>query len=188
MARNFVSGGELIEIAANAIFNDTSFSVAMRWRAAAAAQWSAIGKHQASTSQNGWLFSSTGGSPNRLQFSVKPNTGGGWGVVDGSANASDGNWHSAVARCDRTSSGTLDLMVDGTSATQVASGAFDPTAQVLRIGRSIDGFWSDFIGDLEDIAFWGVRLTADEARAYCQGAAPGSIRPQSLKLWLPLGD
>lgn len=189
MARNFAAGGEFIEIAPDAIFNDASFSVAFRWRTATAAQWEVVSKHQASTSQNGWGIQSNGGSPNRLQASYKANTGGGAALVNTAADASDGNWHSAVARYVRSGgSPTLDLMVDGTSATQLGIGAFDPTAQVLRIGRSIDGFWADFIGDVEDFAYWNVRLTADEALAFCRGAAPGSIRPLGLKLWLPLGD
>lgn len=188
MARNFVSGREYIEIAPNAIFDDTSFSVAFRWRATVAAQWEVISKHQASTSQNGWGIQSNNGSPNRLQASYKANVGGGAALVDTTVNASDGNWHSAVARYVRSGTCTIDLMVDGTSATQLSISAFDPTAQVLRIGSSIDGFWADFIGDIEDFAFWGVRLTADEARAFCNGASPASIRPASLKCWLPLGD
>ena len=188
MARNFGAGREYIEIAPNAVFNDTIFSIAFRWRLPSSGQWSLISKHQASTSQNGWGFSSNNGSPNRLQFAAKPNSGGGWTVVDGSVNAADGAWHSAVGRCNRSASGTLDIMVDGTSATQVAIGAFDHTAQVLRIGSSIDGFWADVIGDIEDFAYWSARLTGDECRAFCQGAEPGSIRPADLKVWLPLRD
>lgn len=189
MARNFGAGREYIEIAPNAVFNDTSFTVAFRWRVSASGQWEIVGKHQASTSQNGWGFQSNNGSPNRLQASYKPNVGGGGALVDASVNASDGNWHSAVGRYVRSGgSPTLDLMVDGTSATQLAIAAFDPTAQVLRIGSSIDGFWADFVGDIEDFAYWGVRLAADECRAFCQGAAPGSIRPADLKVWLPMRD
>lgn len=188
MARSFGSGGDYIEIAPNAVFNDVAFTVAFRWRTSQVAQWEVVSKHQASTSQNGWGFQSNNGSPNRLQASYKANTGGGAALVDATVNASDGNWHSAVGRWVRSGTTTLDLMVDGTSATQLAIAAFDPTAQVLRIGKSIDGFWTNFVGEVEDFAFWNVRLTADECRAYCNGAAPGSIRPDNLKVWLPLGD
>lgn len=189
MARTFGTGGEYIEIAPNAVLDDTSFSVAFRWRTSNVAQWEIVSKHQASTSQNGWGLQSNNASPNRLQASFKANAGPGAALVDASVNASDGNWHSAVARYVRSGgSPTLDLMVDGTSATQLAIGAFNPTTQVLRLGRSVDTFWSDFVGDIEDFAFWGARLTADEALAFCRGAAPGAIRPTALKLWLPLGD
>ena len=188
MARSFGNGGDYIEIGTNTVFDDNIFTVAFRWRMTAAGQWEIVSKHQAATSFNGWGFSSNNGSPNRMHLAAKPGSGAGWSCVDATVNATDGGWHSAVGRINRTASGTIDLMVDGTSTAQTASGAFDPTGQVLRLGRSIDSFWASPVGDLEDFAFWNVRLTADEARAFCSGAAPGAIRPDNLKVWLPLGD
>lgn len=188
MARTLGSGSEYIEIAPNAVFNDLIFTIAFRWRTSVGGNWEILGKHQAVTSFNGWLFAGNAASPNRMQIGSKPGSGSGWGCVDATVNASDGNWHSAVGRINRNSSGTHDLMVDGTSTAQTASGAFDPTAHVIRVGRSLDGFWADYQGDIEDIAYWNVRLTEDECKAYCKGVAPGSIRPESLRVWLPLRD
>lgn len=135
MARNFGSGGEYIEIAANAIFDSTFGSVAFRWRAAVTGGWEVAGRHQAATSFNGWGFSITG-SPNRMQFYAKTSSGpsSAFGVVDASVNATDGNWHSAVGRYNRGSGGTGDLMVDGTSTAQATGvAAWNPTGQVIRI-------------------------------------------------------
>lgn len=189
MARNFASGGEHIEIASNALFDDISATVAFRWRTSTGGAWEVAMRHQAATSYNGWGFSATGGSPNRIQFYGKDNNSTEFNIVDTVASASDGNWHSAVGRYTRSAGGTGDLMVDGVSNTQATGvAAWSPSGQVTRLGRSIDTFWTEFVGDIEDFAFWGVRLTADEARAYCNGASPGSIRPASLKLWLPLGN
>lgn len=191
MARNFASGGEYIEIGSNAIFDDLSATIAFRMRTSTGGQWEVAGRHQSNTSYNGWGFSATGASPNRIQMYGKlasGSPGNAFTIGDVNANISDGNWHSVVGRYTRSSGGTGDLMVDGISNTQATGvAAWSPVGQVIRLGRSIDGFWADFIGEIEDFAFWGARLTADEARAYCNGASPGSLRPQSLKLWLPLG-
>lgn len=178
---------EYLEIAASTDLDDTSLTVALRFRSTSATQWELAGRHQALTSFNGWNFSNALGSPNRIQFTAKGSSGGGSSCVDASANAVDGNWHHVVGRAVRTAGGTLDIMVDGTSATQTTGvGAWSPVGQVLRIGRSIDTFWADFIGEVADFAQWGARLTADEAAAYCKGVQPGQIRPGSLKLWMPL--
>ena len=82
----------------------------------------------------------------------------------------------------------MDLMVDSASATQASGGtatsytAGDP----LRFGRTTDGFWSGFVGDVGEIGLWNGRLTEDECTAFCKGETPGSIRPAALRLWLPL--
>lgn len=180
------AASEYIEYPTNAIFNDTSFSVAFRWKSSTGGQWEILGKHQAATSFNGFNFNTNGASPNRMQASAKAGSGSGFGCSDATVNASDGNWHNAVGRFVRSASGTIDLMVDGTSATQSSGNpAWDPTGQVLRLARSVDGFWTDYVGEIADLAWWNVRLTADEARAFCQGCSPGAIRPGALKLWLP---
>lgn len=40
-------------------------------------------------------------------------------------------------------------------------------------------------GDLADVAYWDVALTAPEIASFMAGISPRMIRPQSLKMWIP---
>lgn len=189
MARRFGPGRDYIEIATTPIIEDAIFSVGFRFRSFNRANVELAGKHQANTSYNGWGINLQGGTPNYLSVFAKPGSGL-WSIQDSSGlanvDASDGNWHSALCRFNRAS--LIEGMIDGVSIGSGATSAWSTASNPLRIGNSLDGFFADSLIDMEDFAYWTGRLSDDEARAFCRGAAPGSIRPASLSIWFPMRD
>ena len=189
MARTF-NGSTYIDVADDAALNDTVFTCALWIKTTSTAVWEVVGKHNAANSRNGWGLYNAGGSPSRLVSYRKDSGTGLQTIQDASQNIADGNYHAVVARFDRTSGGPMDLMVDSVSVAQATPAlvttytAGDP----LRIGRTTDGFWSGFVGDVADFGLWNGRLTDDECLAFCKGETPGSIRPGALRLWLPMRD
>jgi hypothetical protein len=186
MARTF-GASDYVDLADNAALADSVFSVAVWLKTTNTGVWEFLSRHDASNSRNGWGFYNNNASPARVIVYRKDNSTGNYTVGDTGSNIVDGNWHAVLARIDRAAGGAIELTVDGVTNTGIGTNATNYNSNIpLRIGRSTDGFWSGFVGDLANFALWNGRLSDDEVAAFCKGMSPGQIRPSALRAWLPL--
>ena len=72
----------------------------------------------------------------------------------------DGAWHHVALTY--TSGGTTTLFVDGSSVQSGNAPSFTTSTQALRIGESIDTFWGNFQGSLDDVRIWNRILSSSE--------------------------
>lgn len=102
----------------------------------------------------------------------------------------NGNWRHIAFAWDRTlDANAQKLYVDGALVAQgTASGSWIMGQNVVRMGKAIDGFWGNLVGDMADIAIWSAKLTADEIARLAGRMSPGHIRPRSLELFVPCLD
>lgn len=102
------------------------------------------------------------------------------GIMTGTKTINDGNWHH-VALVSNGASGTLQSQyVDGVlDASTTTGGAFNSSAANTdgRLGKALDPFWGNYVGDLAEFAAWPFALTADEIAYLASGGLPWNVRP-----------
>jgi len=94
----------------------------------------------------------------------------------------DGNWHHVAVTYDQSATGNIEIFQDGVSlAAQVNTAAWIwPTNQPIEIGRSHDGYWKRFDGNMDDFRIYNRVLTQPEIASI---AATGAlVDPSALKL------
>jgi hypothetical protein len=98
----------------------------------------------------------------------------------------DGNWHSMAMTFSMTLNVSCTLVVDGvTDSSANSAGGWSFGGQNVRHGLNQDAFWTTFIGDMAEMTWWNVQLTADELKAYTSGLTPRLIRPSALVYYIP---
>jgi len=98
-----------------------------------------------------------------------------------SASVVQDTWHSAVGVFAGGSSRTLYL--DGVSSNNTNARTFT-TSDRVSIGRRIHSE-AYLDGDIAEIAYWTVALTASEAKSLSLGVSPLLVRPDSLLYYFP---
>jgi hypothetical protein len=79
------------------------------------------------------------------------------------ASVTDGNWHHLAYVYDQTVSGYSSVYVDGVlDKTHTNPGAWTWDGRQIEIGRSHDGYWDGFNGQIDDVRFYNRELTAGE--------------------------
>jgi hypothetical protein len=107
---------------------------------------------------------------------------GGANALHDASYLPDGFWHHVAVTYDQAVTGTIDIYVDGSlTASQVNSAAWSwPAAQDIELGRSHDGYWKLYTGDMDDFRFYDRILTQSEiATIYSSDAV---VDPAALKL------
>jgi hypothetical protein len=76
----------------------------------------------------------------------------------------DDLWHHVVVTYDQSATGNIDIFIDGTlAASQMNTIAWSwPTAQQIEIGKSHDGYWKRFDGQMDDFRIYNRILTSSE--------------------------
>jgi hypothetical protein len=130
-------------------------------------------------------------SDNNMYFCLHTNGNNNWGRC--AANIT--GWNHFVHVFDGSASGNAKLLgyINGVSSiTEYAVGSITATAtpdssntESFSIGRdSINNTWSS--GDFAEVAIWHEALTAQDVNSLSKGFSPASVRPDSLKLYMPL--
>ena len=103
-----------------------------------------------------------------------------------STSIGDTNWHSVVGEITAANARQvwLDNGGNGTNATSLTPGTLTKTS----IGAHDNGgtLSGNIAHELADIAVWAGTLTNEERAALASGVSPALIRPDILKLYLPL--
>lgn len=143
-------------------------------------------RHSASSSLNGFglIMNNTAG---KLQLYGKNASTQVFGT-NGSATVNDGKWHHVALVVDTSTTSNANICyVDGVvDATMTASAGWSMSGQALRFGKSNDTFWSGYVGNIAEAAWWNVKLTAAEIAALAGGIIPARVRPGSLQLYAPM--
>ena len=121
--------------------------------------YSIIGKHASTGSLSGWNI--THGTET-LAVQIKD---GDTGITNMSSesNLSDDNWHHVALSFQLDGASESILYVDGVAvSTLETSPKITITNQSMRMGKSLDNFWADFPGQLEEVRFWDHVRSAEE--------------------------
>lgn len=185
MARNFASG-DYIEAPSNSVFDGSAGAISFWFKhSSVGSNIVPFGRCSSSSSNNGFNMILNNVSQNMtVQFK---NGSGQVALLTGTGTYNDGKWHHAGLNINLGSGTTQTLYLDGSSNTSgTVSAAWAMTSQVIRMARSVDGFWTSFVGDMAEVAWWNQNLTADEFSALSKGILPFRVRPAALQLYLPL--
>jgi len=85
----------------------------------------------------------------------------------------DNNWHLVAVTYDQSASGSISIYIDGTLAgfNPNTSAWSWPTTQGIELGRSHDGYWKRYDGQLDDFRIYSRVLTDVEiGQIYSSGA------------------
>ena len=152
----FDGTGDYIEISDDSSLNSTTGTVSFWINTTSNGGSTAellIGKTDSSASKNGWNVTNDGGN---LSFQIKDGASGNVVIVSTSA-INNGAWrHIAVVY---ESGGTSKVYVDGSEeASSASTPTFTVSSNNLRIGKSLDTFWEDFDGSMDDVRIWNRKL------------------------------
>lgn len=190
MARSFAGGTDTIRYIDDASdhFNVpgvTGCTIAARFRTSSSTANATMIGHVTAASRQGFLVYITAGGKAVLDtYAGAANTGS----VIGATTVNNGAWHTVFAIM-RFTSGTLnEIYIDGAADGSFnASGTWQATASnTFVMGDSLDAFWGSYTGELADVGYWSVALTAGDAAAYHRGMSPSRIMPSKLMLYTPL--
>jgi len=93
----------------------------------------------------------------------------------------DGLWHHVAVTYDQSASGSIEIFVDGISqGAQANTTAWSwPATQQIELGRSHDGYWKRYDGQMDDFRIYGRVLTQPEIASAASGAL---VDTSALKL------
>ena len=115
-----------------------------------------LGQHDPSGSSNGFDLVEYQGF---ITFKVKNNNVK--SEITSTTNISDGEWHHVLAIYEF--GGDMELFIDGVSeATQSSIVEVTVTDSPLRIGKSVDSYWNEFKGEIDQIRIWKRKITNEE--------------------------
>lgn len=85
----------------------------------------------------------------------------------------DSLWHHVAVTYDQSASGSIEIFVDGVSAgSQVNTAAWSwPTAQPIELGRSHDGYWKRYDGQMDDFRIYNRILSQSEIASVVSSGA-----------------
>lgn len=182
----FAGGGQLGSGATGMPYIGTNYTIAFWMRAATAGQFSTtheqtfICRDNSGGSQTQiWIESSFASPYGRIQA----NCGGGQPIISATA-ITDASWHHVALVQSAANSWKIyiDGSLDNTSSTSCTPNS---TANGIRYAKHQSGNFA-FSGDMAEVAFWSVALTAAEIKALAKGVTPGNIRFEKLLLYAPL--
>jgi len=76
----------------------------------------------------------------------------------------DDNWHHVVVTYDQSATGVIEIFIDGVlNASSANTAAWSwPATQQLELGRSHDGYWRRYDGQMDDFRIYNRVLTSTE--------------------------
>lgn len=94
----------------------------------------------------------------------------------------DNNWHHVAVTYDQSLTGVIEIYVDGALAlSQVNTTNWSwPTTQQIELGRSHDGYWKRYDGQMDDFRIYNRVLTAGEVASI--HASDALVDTTALKL------
>ena len=122
------------------------------------------GRASASSSFNGITIYLEGSGNNCVSAAMKA-TGspGGGGTAVGTIVGNDGGWHMAALNFNQANGAVNDLYVDGRHSASVTNGgSWTFSNQDLRWGKSLDSFWTPFVGQIDFGAWFSRNLDPSE--------------------------
>ncbi|MEO9872683.1 LamG-like jellyroll fold domain-containing protein [Ekhidna sp.] len=128
---------------------------------------SLLSRHGVSGSNNGYNFIHTASN---LYAQIKQ--GGVSTNLSGTENLLDGEWHHVALVHDWN--GVNQLYIDGVLVATETVSNISIADEPLRIGKSIDDFWSSYNGQIDELRLWSKQLTASEIMAGKDIRLPGS--------------
>lgn len=106
-------------------------------------------------------------------------------VADSSGGYSINTWHALAGRA--ISATALDVSIDGTKTAGASTSVSFKTITTLQIGaRANPSIDSPMAGACACAAIWDAQLDDAELVSLAKGFSPRRIRPQSLKLYVPM--
>lgn len=159
-AVNF-SSGDYAEVPNDASLNSATGTVSFWFKTSTSTAGShafLVGKHLPLWSLEGWFLYLDN---NQLKASIKNNIQTDT-LGPTAAALNDNAWHHVAFVF--VSGGTSKLFVDGALIdTEPATIAFTPTPlQPLRMAVSVDAFWGNYVGSLDEVALWSRALSDAE--------------------------
>lgn len=129
---------------------------------------SVMGRHDSSSSYNGFNLTqrpSTDGSPGKLEARAKAASGGAT-LNAGTANGfADDTWHHVVVVSSTVAWSYTSIYVNGVwEGGGSVTGAWSFNSQDIRIGDSLDGWWEEWQGSIDDLRIYNRNLTQNEIR------------------------
>ena len=131
--------------------------------------YSLLSKHDATASRNGWNFV----HGNSELSVVLKNTDA--TRLNTNVNLIDSKWHHVALVYDVSGSNESILYIDGDSITSATSPAVSITDEPIRIGESIDTWWEDFNGQIDEIRIWDHKRTNQEILDNLSEAISGDV-------------
>jgi hypothetical protein len=95
-----------------------------------------------------------------LALSIKDGAGGGMGVTTSVGPYNNGLWHFIVLNFSQSNGASNSLYIDGAlvgSITNSMAWSFSNT--VVRVSRSLDPYWANYNGQIDEIATFSTQLT-----------------------------
>lgn len=141
-----------------------------------------------SSSNQGIQFTLTGSTGTMTVYAKYNTSSTAFDAITPTGGYNDGNWHTVACNFEQGSSKPFSFYADGSLITSGTSNVNSWTivSGTTRIGKSIDTFWNNFVGDLADVVWFDENLTAEEIAAYHKGFSPMSIKPSNVELYIPL--
>lgn len=155
------SSSSYLEIPSHSAYDLTTGSVAF-WFKTSTGTGMLFGRHDAASSFNGVnLFVGGTGAVSLQIKSATLQTG-----VSTAAGFNNGSWHLVVLNFSQANGGTNRIYVDGISAASFTNSfAWNFNNQVIRVSRSLDSFWSNFSGEIDELAIFPAQLTQAQITA-----------------------
>jgi hypothetical protein len=120
-----------------------------------------IGRHDATGSYNGFYIVQNPTTGN-IEYAVK-NASNGVDFKGGTSNLKNNSWHFVTFVYSKTSGGTNRLYIDGVEEVSgTNSAAWDFNNQSLRIAQSLDSYWEEWQGSLDEVRIYNRTLTVSE--------------------------
>ena len=131
--------------------------------------YSIASKHNSAGSLNGWniLHNDT-----ELRAQVKSATST-WTISSGRSLADD-KWHHVAFSYNLGGGGSSQLFIDGQSVGSETIGNVNIANNPIRIGRSQDGFWRPFNGQIDEFRIWDRQIQGSELAGLLASRQDGS--------------
>jgi len=112
-------------------------------------------------------------------------TGGSTTAVTSSANYTASAWNMATYVCTSATSRTVYVNAGGSGTTNVSRTVIAPTNWIVGGNYQLAEL-PQYEGYLAEFSVWDAALTADEITSLYRGTKADGIRPQNLKVYVPL--
>lgn len=143
--------GEYVEVASSSSLNTTStltWSVWIKTTASFDSTPAAYMSRADATSSCNGIIANIGNYFTNINFYGSSCAGNSLGGVFGEGWLEDGNWHQFTTTLSST---TASFYLDGNFFySENLAGSFNFNSQVLRFAKSLDTFWSNYVGDLDE--------------------------------------
>lgn len=120
----------------------------------------------------------------RVKFRARNTTGVGT-TATSTANFTVSRWNMATGVATSTTSRTVYSNAGSNASTTAIRAVTTPTSWAIG-GLYQQGAFASFEGYLAEVAVWNVALTTAEITSLYRGTKANQIRPQNLKIYVPL--